>query len=496
MTMQLPHLLNGLLPQQAAQSVPNVSISAIADDSRQVQAGGLFIALAGFGGQHGLHFAEQAVAAGAVAIIWEPSDNAPELPTLDCAAVFAIPNLQHCYGVIAARFYGQPSAEMAVVGITGTDGKTSCAWMLTQAWSALGLQAAMLGTLGKGQLGQLQRGAFTTPFPVELQQSLAAFRSQSVTQVAMEVSSHALDQGRVAATKFDVAVLTNLSRDHLDYHQTEAAYAAAKQRLFTDYAPRAAVVNTDDEFGRQLLNNTNAATLSYGLGVADVSAKSISQHGGIGFELHYQQQCETVSTQLIGDFNVYNLLAVAAVLLQQGVALADIAAALAQIKAPPGRLELFQTKHQQVVVDYAHTPNALAVALKALRSRYAGRIHCLFGCGGDRDKGKRALMAEAAEQYADVVSVTDDNPRSESAAEIFADIRGGFNKPSAVTFEHDRATAIRQAIAGLNQDDVLLVAGKGHEDYQLLGYERRHFSDREEVANCLGLPKPEVLYAE
>jgi UDP-N-acetylmuramoyl-L-alanyl-D-glutamate--2,6-diaminopimelate ligase len=494
--MQQSVCLSQLLDGIVEMSVPELAIVAVTSDSRDVRPGALFIALAGFGGEHGLAFAQQAVQAGAVAVLWEPADNAPELPALDCAFVFAVPGLQQRLGLIAARFYGSPSQSLAIVGITGTDGKTSCAWLLLQAWSCLATSAAMVGTLGKGSLGALQRGAFTTPFPIELQASLADFKARNVSHVAMEVSSHALDQARVAETEFDVAVLTNLSRDHLDYHGTEAAYADAKRRLFTDYQPRAWVVNADDAFGRELIATApeSVELFSYGTQTATLQASNLRYDGGLTFDLHYQDQDYLVKTPLLGDFNLDNALAVAAVLLAQGVEIGAVISALAQIKAPPGRLELLQNESLQVVVDYAHTPGALASALTSLRSVTRGRLLCVFGCGGDRDRGKRALMAKAAEQYADGIWVTDDNPRTELPSQIFDDVRAGFNAAGLVNFVHDRAQAISAAVASLEDGDLLLVAGKGHEDYQLIGSQRRHFSDREQVAELLGLAAPEVLY--
>ena len=491
-SMPLAQLLEGVVDMP----LPELAIMAVATDSREVRPGALFIALAGFGGDHGLVFAQQAVQAGAVAVLWEPAENAPDLPLLDCAFVFAVPGLQRQLGLIAARFYGNPSESLSIVGITGTDGKTSCSWLLVQAWQYLAASAAMVGTLGKGPLGALQRGAFTTPFPIELQASLAEFKAANISHVAMEVSSHALDQARVAETQFDVAVLTNLSRDHLDYHGSEAAYANAKRRLFTEYQPRAWVVNADDAFGRELIAAApgEVELFSYGQQAATLQASNLHYDHGLAFELLYQGQSYVVKTTLLGDFNLDNALAVAAVLLAQGFEIKDVVSALAQIKAPPGRLELLQNDNAQVVVDYAHTPGALASALTSLRSVTRGRLLCVFGCGGDRDRGKRALMAKAAEQYADGIWVTDDNPRTELPSQIFDDIRAGFSAADLVNFVHDRAQAIAAAVASLEAGDLLLVAGKGHEDYQLIGSQRRHFSDREQVAELLAIAAPEALY--
>lgn len=491
--MQLPQLLEGLVDVP----VPDVTISAVATDSREVVKDSLFIALAGFGGPHGLEFAEQALNAGAVAVLWEPADNAPNIGPLACDVVLSIAELQALVGVIAARFYDNPSEKMSVVGVTGTDGKTSCAWLLLQAWAALDKPAAMIGTLGKGSKNALRRGAFTTPFAVELQSDLADFASADIECVAMEVSSHALDQGRVTATQFDAAVLTNLARDHLDYHGTVGAYASAKAKLFTDYGAKNWVLNTDDAFGRGLAERASGDVqiYSYGIEAETLKASNLRRMPNLCFDVEYQGECYAIETCLLGDFNVHNVLAVMAVLLSQGVEMVALTEVVKNIQAPPGRLELFATDSAKVVVDYAHTPGALEASLASLKAVSVGRVMCVFGCGGDRDTGKRALMAKAAEAGADLVWVTDDNPRSEAPSAIFDDIRGGFDNAGAVEFVHDRAEAIAAAVAVLRADDILLVAGKGHEDYQLLGNERRHFSDREVVAGLLGLDKPEALYA-
>jgi len=491
--MQLSLLLDGLTDQL----VPDLELAGISTDSRTVVTGGAFIATAGYGPQHGLAYAAQAVAAGAVAILWQPTANTQVSPQFEGVFTLALPQLEQQLGTIAARYFGEPSQRLSVTGITGTDGKTSCAWLLNQAWQQLGLESAMIGTLGKGRLGALERGSFTTPFPIELQSDLATFEANGVSHVAMEVSSHALDQARVAATRYEVAVLTNLTRDHLDYHGSEENYAAAKKKLFTDYAPAIVVLNADDPIGAEWAEELAAQgkrVLTYGLGNGDVSAADINRHGGLNFALHYQNSGFAVNTNLLGDFNIYNLLAVAAVLLAQGVSLPEVAQALRSIKAPPGRLEMFQQR-RRVVVDYAHTPGALEAALIALRQSTDGLLVCLFGCGGDRDRGKRELMAQAAERLADLVWVADDNPRCEDPEQIFADIREGFAEPEKVQWVHDRGEAISAAISALAPEDILLVAGKGHEDYQLIGPQRLDFSDRDFVAAQLGLSKPEALYA-
>jgi UDP-N-acetylmuramoyl-L-alanyl-D-glutamate--2,6-diaminopimelate ligase len=487
---RLSALLAGIAPVAPQQ---DVEVTGIDTDSRRVGAGELFMACRSFGGgRHGLEYAEQARARGAAAILWEPMPDqaAPGavLPGL------AVSELSRHAGLLAARFYGEPSAQLFVVGITGTDGKTSTAHILAQALDRLGGHCGYLGTLGYGFLPKLDASTHTTPDVVMLQRWLAWLAQEGADSVMMEVSSHALDQSRVNGVKFDLAVLTNISRDHLDYHGDHAHYVAAKRRLFDIAGLRAAILNQDDRYGRQWLGElpTGVAGIAYGLGTHAAQGAARFVLGaepelhtrGLRMAVHTSAGNGVLESRLLGRFNAYNLLAALAVLLEKGAALADALAALAEVDTVPGRMQAIQVRAEQplVAVDYAHTPEALAQALRALRAHCRGELTVVFGCGGDRDRGKRPLMAAAAAEYADRLVITDDNPRTEAPAAIIQDILSGLPAGCRFTVEHDRARAIALGLAQANPQDAVLVAGKGHEDYQIYGRERRHFSDHEVVA--------------
>lgn len=493
-TCSLRSLLDGF-----AAELPDLAVTGLALDSREIMPGALFLAVRGQA-QHGLAHVAQALANGAAAVAWEPGEGiaAPSLPV----PAIAVADLGRKAGAIAARYWKQPSASLFTVGVTGTDGKTSTAHLVAQALDRLGQPCAYFGTIGYGRLGALREASHTTPDPVRLQALLAEQREAGAKACAMEVSSHALDQGRIAGVQLDVAVLTNVGRDHLDYHGTLEAYAAAKLRLFTDAAPRALVLNRDDETGvrwaAQLAGQIAPAQrlVVYGLGGevpaagAYVIGEALRLHaGGLSLDVRTPDGSARLESRLLGRFNAYNLLAAVAVLLQNAVTLDAAVAALAQSSTVPGRIEGFQREAAQplVVVDYAHTPQALAQVLAALRPHAQRRLICVFGCGGDRDRGKRPLMAAAAAAAADVLIVTDDNPRSEAPEAIVAEILAGLPNGAAARVIHDRAEAIRTAVAEAKAGDVVLVAGKGHEDYQIYGRERRAFSDRALVASLLGL---------
>ena len=499
-TRPLRGLLQGLL-QGHGDAVPDLAVTGVELDSRRVIPGSLFLAVRGQA-RHGLAFAGEALKRGAAAIAWEPAADVPE-PQFE-VPVLAVEHLGVRAGEIAARFWRHPSHGLYTVGVTGTDGKTSTAHLIAQALDRLATPCAYFGTLGYGRLGRLADASHTTPDPVRLQRLLAEQREGGAAAFALEVSSHALDQGRVAGVEFDVAVLTNIGRDHLDYHGTIEHYAAAKRRLFAWHGLKAAVLNRDDahgaEWARSLVGGAEATL--YGIG-GEVPARgryvlglNLELHGaGLRFEVHSAWGEARIDSRLLGRFNAYNLLAALASLLHHGVSLKDAAAALSACSTVPGRIEGFQgpAAAPLVVVDYAHTPQALTQVLQALRSHTAGKLYCVFGCGGDRDRGKRPLMGRAAAELADLAIVTDDNPRSENAADIVAEIVGGIPPQllGRVSVEHDRARAIERAVRQAGAGDVVLVAGKGHEDYQIYGAERRDFSDRAHVAGLVGVePRP------
>ncbi|MEN1944733.1 UDP-N-acetylmuramoyl-L-alanyl-D-glutamate--2,6-diaminopimelate ligase [Luteimonas sp. MJ293] len=476
--------LAALLPDIAG--IPaDLHVSGLSQDSRALQPGDAFLAIPGFG-THGLRFVAQARAANAAAIVFEPP--APEGVDVPVDAI-AVPGLTARIGEMADRLHRNPSAAMTVVGVTGTNGKTSIVQMLAQAWTLLGRVAGSVGTLGAGLHGHVEPTGFTTPQVSQTHALLARLRDAGADAVAMEVSSHALDQGRVDAVHFAVGVFTNLTRDHLDYHGDMQAYGAAKARLFATPGLQAAVINLDDAHGRALY-----AALPQGLrpvgtsarGAADARVRAgniVLDADGIGFQLQIGAQVHVLRTPLLGRFNVDNLLAVAGVLDALGQSADAIARVLGQLQPVAGRMNRLGGQapggnaRPLVVVDYAHTPDALEQALASLRDHARGRIVCVFGCGGERDRGKRPQMAEIAGRLADAVVVTDDNPRREDGDAIVADILEGFADRSTVTVRRDRRAAIEHAVGTAAAGDIVLVAGKGHEPYQEIDRVRHPFDD-------------------
>ena len=484
----LPELLRGF-----ASAIPPVRVTGLELDSRRVQAGDLFLACKG-ASHHGLSHLDQAVDNGATAVAWEPAAGLS--PPQQLPAV-AVEQLSQKVGAIAARFYGNPSQKMFVAGITGTDGKTSTAHLIAQALEQLGEPCAYLGTLGYGRLHELASASHTTPDAVRLQALLASSVESGTRAASMEVSSHALDQHRVGGMKFDVAVLTNITRDHLDYHGTVENYAAAKQRLFAFEGLKARVLNRDDAHGRQWAAQIGHDATLYGIGGEAPTAgryvladEPVLNADGIVFGIHSSWGRSEVRSRLLGRFNVYNLLATLTVLLEKGVALHKAVEVLSRVHTVPGRIEGFRGPKAKalVVVDYAHTPQALEQILQAVRAHCAGTLWCVFGCGGDRDRGKRPLMGATAMKFADRVIVTDDNPRSEAPGVIADAIIAGLSAGTrnSVRVIHDRAEAIRMAVQSALATDVVVVAGKGHEQTQTYGNDIRAFSDRAFVAGLVG----------
>jgi UDP-N-acetylmuramoyl-L-alanyl-D-glutamate--2,6-diaminopimelate ligase len=481
--MDLRELLEGMA---RVPGVANREVRGLQTDSRRVQPGDLFLALPGMLAD-GRDYIGDAVASGAGAIAYE-TDDGYRLPGAPVPA-FGVSGLRHKIGVIADRFYGAPSRRLVVVGVTGTNGKTTCTQLLAQALDQSPRRCAVIGTLGGGFPGALNASIHTTPDAVTVQHLLADFLEQGAAHVAMEVSSHALEQGRVNGVRFHVAVFTNLTRDHLDYHGDMAAYGQAKAKLFAHEGLKYAVINHDDDFGRRLLADVGAPVtcLSYGIDGGDVRAREVRPSPeGLWLRIRTPHGETELRSPLIGHFNVYNLLAVLATLLALGMELRDAATRLARAQAPAGRAERFGGARglPLVVVDYAHTPDALEKILTALREHTRGKLCCVFGCGGDRDRGKRPVMGDIAERLADVVLLTDDNPRHESGDAIIADIVGGMR--AAPRIIRDRRNAIATAIEGAAEGDIVLIAGKGHEDYQQVGDERRPYSDRDTVRTLLG----------
>ena len=487
-------------------------------DSRQVQAGDIFVALPGKR-VDGRNYIDQAIARGASAVLYEAgSELSLPIPAL------AIPQLSALIGPLADYLYGQPSRQLRMIGVTGTNGKTSITHWLAQALGQLQCPAAVIGTLGCGQPGQLAEGLNTTPDAISLQQTLAQFHRDGLQACAMEVSSIGIAEHRVAGVHFDLAVFTNLTLDHLDYHGDMAAYGAAKARLFAWPDLGTAVINLDDAFGRQLVANSAKArqtpVIGYTLGQFDrLGQKEFAslQEYLVAQEIDFRTTGLTrfkvgqipFEIPVIGRFNVANALAVIGSLRALGYQLADIAPAMRNISAPPGRMEVVSVagytaeektadeitaaenlgpalNQPLVVVDYAHTPDALTQALTTLRETAAardGRLICVFGCGGDRDPSKRPIMGAAAETGADEVWLTSDNPRSESPTSILAAIAQGMRRSAHI--EADRALAIGSAIQSATENDVILIAGKGHEPYQEIAGQRYPFSDEQHARNAL-----------
>ena len=464
-------------------------------DSRSVAAGDVFVAIPG-SKVDGRDFVASALAQGALAVLREASSATAKS---DDTRVVDVANLSAHLGDIADAFYGHPSSSLRVIGITGTNGKTSIANWLSQAFSALNVPCGAVGTLGVSLGAKTWSTNNTTPDAAHVQTILRDLKDAGALAVAMEVSSHALELHRVAGTRFDAVVFTNLTQDHLDFHGTMAAYGAAKAKLFTDYPARHRIINADDEFGAQLIEKKLRKTLSYGLIQGDVRGDVVSMNAnGMGLSISFARQTVHVETRLIGRFNAYNLLAVAATLIASDVALKRVASILSTLTAAPGRMQRVNTVagavEPSVYVDYAHTPDALAKALDTVRETKPQALTVVFGCGGDRDRSKRPLMGKIATDRADHVYVTSDNPRSEQPLAIIDEIVAGvrMNQRSALNPIVSRRDAVQQAIKSANAKDAILIAGKGHETYQEINGVRHPFSDVDEALLALAarnLPK-------
>ncbi|ETN93021.1 UDP-N-acetylmuramoyl-L-alanyl-D-glutamate--2,6-diaminopimelate ligase [Gammaproteobacteria bacterium MOLA455] len=483
-------------------SCPATTITGLSLDSRDVSVGDVFIALKG-SQTSGAQYITQALEQGAVAILIDAGEKADAYGQLP-VPVIAVPQLSEFVSDIAGAFYAHPSRQMTVTAVTGTNGKTTCAQLLANLFELLGEPAGCVGTVGYGtvantaanQIAKLlpcsevaASDILTTPDAVAMQRILAELRDDGSRRVVIEASSHGLAQRRIAGLQIDTAIFTNLSRDHLDYHGDLNSYAAAKSRLFGMSGLKHAVINLDDNVGRLILANldpaVNGITYSFENHTADIHCDRIELGASaITAELVTPWGRGRLSSPLLGKFNLANLLAVIGAAGIQGFSLDDILRAAAKLKAVPGRMEVVDPSARPlVVVDYAHTPDALDKALRALRLQCSGKLWVVFGCGGDRDKGKRAEMGRVADQLADSVVVTSDNPRSESPEQIIQQVLLGITrKVLAVT---DRRDAIRAAINAAAVDDIVLVAGKGHEAYQIVGANRLPFSDVAEAGLAL-----------
>ncbi len=481
----LSELLGGIA---AVRVTEERDVTGLALDSRRVQAGEVFFATLG-GQARGHDYVPDALARGAAAVIY---DAAVPLTPRGGVPHIAVDDLAQKLGLIAERFFGEPTRDLFVVGVTGTNGKTSVSHYLAQALHRPDGACAVIGTLGNGYPGRLEEATHTTPDAIALHELMARFRAAGAQAVVMEASSHALDQGRVNGVNFAVAVFTNLSRDHLDYHGDMVRYGTAKQRLFALPSVRYAVVNGDDAYGREILatlrDDVEVVSYGYGAPVDDNIAHVQGAITRLSREGIVLQVCSKwgegeIRSRLMGRFNGANLLAVLATLLIKGMPYGEACARLADLQPVPGRMECQGGCDglPLVAVDYAHTPAALEQVLSALREHCAGKLWCVFGCGGDRDRGKRPLMGAAAERLADCVVVTDDNPRGEDARHIVAEILAGMQASETAKVIHDRRSAIAYAVSAAAAEDVVLIAGKGHETYQQIGAHKLPFNDREQV---------------
>ncbi|HET8700827.1 MAG TPA: UDP-N-acetylmuramoyl-L-alanyl-D-glutamate--2,6-diaminopimelate ligase [Nitrococcus sp.] len=470
-------------------------IRGIALDSRKVRPGYLFLAIEG-SARHGAEFAAEALSQGAAAILWQPARGLDDEALRERCAKQAVPCiavqcLRERVGIIAARFYGEPAEGMTVIGVTGTDGKTSVSQFIAHALDREGQRCGVLGTLGCGLPGHLGAAALTTPDPITLQQELVHLRRRQARAVVIEVSSHALDQQRVAGIGFDIAVLTNLSRDHLDYHGSPAAYAQAKARLFHRPELQVVILNLDDEFGRSLQASVHhARVIGYsitGAPAAQLRCLRIApQPDGLQLVLDAAGRRATMRVGLLGRFNAANVLAALGALLALEIPLPEALERLSLLQPVNGRMERHGGNGRPwVVLDYAHTPAGLQAALAAMREHFSGRIWCVFGCGGDRDRGKRPLMGALVRGSADRIVITSDNPRTEDPRRIIAEIQAGAGADSRVSVIPDRREAVIHSIRAAAPEDAILVAGKGHEEYQLVGTQRLPYSDREAIASAL-----------
>lgn len=485
--MKLAELLSG-----HARTGADITVQGLSLNSRDIKPGDVFIAVQG-ARQHGLAHVRQALELGASAVLYEPRGASEWLVGGRCDVPFiAVEDLNMKLGTIASRFYGEPSGRLHVIGITGTNGKTSCSQFLAQVLDRCGI----IGTLGWGVWGRLNQTINTTPDALAIQRMLANLVNDRLAAVAMEVSSHGLEQGRVSGIRFQGVVYTNISRDHLDYHGSMERYVQAKLKLLAMSGVKFAVINLDDAYSQQVLaavpdgvlvwaGSLRGKTLPYGESVLGDSLRQTLS--GIELNLTWRGRQKKVCIPLFGEFNAENALTVFTTLLAYGMSFDQAAIEIERLQAIPGRMERYGGDNDPwVFVDYAHTPDALEKVLKGLRKQCEKKLTIVFGCGGDRDEGKRSQMGSIAQQWADRVILTDDNPRGEAPEMIVEAIKEGC-RSGGVSVIHDRALAIRTAISEAGSGDCVLIAGKGHEEYQEVKGRKIPFSDRETVIKALRL---------
>ena len=488
--------LAALLPDLELGKAANLVVRNLCLDTRQLKAGDAFIALAGFK-VDGRNFIAKAIELGAAVILVEADKNWQGIDWLGAVPVIAVDNLPSRVSEIAGHFFGEPSKKVQLIGITGTNGKTTCSLLAAQLLAQLQKKSAVIGTIGYGlldtsviaplaqQINVLTSTGLTTPDPITLQRILNELVSGGAASIAIEVSSHSLQQKRVAGLQFTTAIFTNLTQDHLDYHGDLQSYGNVKAQLLQMPQLQTAIVNLDDEWAGSLVHKAPATVkvISYSTEtVADVYATNIELHAqGVRAHLHTPWGEADIDSPLLGQFNLSNLLAVIAAIGAQGFSLQAMLPLIAQLEPAPGRMQLVTVdqlaQEIQVIVDYAHTPDALDNTLQAIHQHKAGRVWTVFGCGGDRDKSKRPQMGKIAERLSDYLIVTNDNPRSEEPSNIAAEIVRGMNHPSGCLVIADRAQAIDFAVQQAKAGDIVLIAGKGHEDYQIFATQTLPFSD-------------------
>lgn len=492
--VSLQTLLDGLLELES-----DVFVTGLKIDARTIQDGDVFIAVAG-SKEHGLMYADQAVKAGAIAIIYDPSSGgellARQVKKQSGICLLELADLGRHLSAIASRFYQHPSDQLSVIGITGTNGKTSVSHFIAQALNTYEKSCGLIGTLGWGQLNELKRTMNTTPDAISVQNQLAVLRDEGCNEVAMEVSSHGLDQGRVKDVHFKGAVFTNLSHDHLDYHRTIEAYGEAKLALFKCPSLKFVVLNRDDPFSATIEKALAPSVAVYSFS-RDAENPDIENSfyisneqlvsTGLSFDVSFNKQIVSIHSTLFGAFNVDNIVASLAVLVAMGDEFSVAAKKVGAIQGVSGRMQHIAVAGVKptVIVDYAHTPDALKLALMSLREHGQGALRLVFGCGGNRDQAKRPLMGAIAAEWADQVVITNDNPRFESARHIAEQIKAGANAANEVEVVLDRAQAIKDTIMRAAEDDIVLIAGKGHEEYQQIGSEKIAFSDIAQVKSAL-----------
>ncbi len=481
--------------------------NSLVNDSRELNHGDIFCAVIG-SAQDGREHIDQAIAAGALLVlaecknkqqhgnvIWRkpPTEVLAKNGSHQQIAIIQFYQLNHSLFALAKAYYHQPQNKMSMIGITGTNGKTSTSQLIAKLLTANGQSCAVIGTNGAGQVDDLKPINNTTPGATQLCQLLAGFVANKISHVAMEVSSHALEQRRVTNDLFNVAIFTNLSRDHLDFHQTMENYSQAKRKLFTNDNSQVAILNGDDAISQQWLTQwpSEQQVLVYGRGEKIAQYRQFIQatdikhhHSGVSFLLKSYLGDITINSPLMADFNIDNLLAAIAVLITENITLADIANSVSSVSPIIGRMETITAANQvTAVVDYAHTPDALENALFACKQHCQGKLWLVFGCGGDRDKGKRAIMGEIAERLADHIVLTNDNPRSEAPEMIVSDILSGCQQAEKITIILDRQQAVLSTLSYAKADDFVLFAGKGHEDYILIGDKRIAYNERDVVSS-------------